>query len=280
MSETEGNRFFQDEHHREEFDFRRRCYPHPGDIQVFQYADMPPAFRVYPKFDEINRTIRDLDLQDYPAEAFYVRFFQAKDIQIRRDDSSKEYNYAVQAFGIKLPWPEGMDPFVDVQPIPDASKYKKPPIYWYENPLFLVQVWRIRIFNHPLESFQDFLSSILDSRTPPVIYFQERWHPHHHPQRDLCGLEHVRDFQISAISMFLEDCLRIVGEHRTIGRPTNTGEFRDAVSFERAFYAAFQKLYNDLGESPFRIRVAKELGVDRKTLGRYLNKFGIPWPTP
>lgn len=241
---------------------------------------MPPAFRVYPNFDEINRTIQDLDLQGYPADGFYVRFFQAKDIQIRRDGASKEYNYAVQAFGIKLPWPEGMDPFVDVQPIPDASKYKKPPLYWYEYPWCLVQVWRIRIFNRPLESFQNFLSSILDSRTPPVIYFQERWHPHHDTKRDLCGLEHVRDFQIAAISMFLEDCLRIVGEHRTIGRPPGTGEFRDADSFKQAFFVAFQKLFDDLGKSPSRTRVAKELGIDRKTLGRYLDKFNVPWPKP
>lgn len=280
MSDTEGDSFFKSERHREEFDFRRRCYPHPGNIQVFQYADMPPAFRVYPNFDEINQTIQELDLQGHPADAFYVRFFRAKDIQLKRDGAFKEYNYAVQAFGIKLPWPEGMDPFVDVQPIPDASKYKKPPLYWYECPWHLVQVWRLRIFNCPLESFQNFLSSILDSRTPPVIYFQERWHPHHGPKRDLCGLEHVRDFHITAISMFLEDCLRIVGERRTRGRPTNTGEFRDPESFKKAFLVAFQKLIDERGKSPSRTQVAKELGIDQKTLYKYLDKFSVPWSEP
>lgn len=168
----------------EEAEYNRKCFPSRDNIQVFQMSGNPPSFYINPDFEGVRQVVKDLDIPNSSEATYFLRFFHgAEFIKYHKRSFLKFKKYAVEAFGIRIKLPADVDLFkLERQPLPEATDYKYPPFYWYESPYHLVQIWRLRIFNCPLERIQVPISNPLNPNIPPIVRFEWRWNPQKYPE--------------------------------------------------------------------------------------------------
>jgi hypothetical protein len=263
--------------HEEEAEYNRKRFPSPDNIQVAQMSDKPPAFYISPDFEGVRQVVNDLNMPHSFDAGYFLRFFHgAEFIKYHKRSFLKFKKYSVEAFGVRIKLPADVDLFkLEWQPLPDPTNYKYPPSYWYESPYHLIQIWRLRVFKCPLERIQVPISNPLNPHVPPVVKFEWRWHPQNDPQYILYGPHNLFPRYPPKPIAFFNDCRRIIGLGRAIGRPS---EFADPDFFIQIVTDAFRRLLKRNRSRPSRQLVAEKLEIDRKTLYHYLNFFKVPWP--
>jgi hypothetical protein len=190
------------------------------DKQIFLYKDNPPAFVMSSRFEGIEQILHDLDLPNYLATQYYSRIFSGLESFKNKKPYDKRYKkYPIEIFGRRVPISEGINLLSEYQLLPDSTDYCKPK-YLYESYYFLIEIWRIRIFAHSVNSLQINLSNPISPKHPDTLYLEERWHPDHGPKRLIAGLEHMSTSWISVeLRSFVMDALRILGLASGPGRP-------------------------------------------------------------
>ena len=145
-------------------------------------------------------------------------------------------------------------------------------VYWYESPYHLVQIWRLRIFNCPLERIQVPISNPLNPNTPPIVKFEWRWHPQKYPEHFLYGPHDPLPRRPPKPFSFFKDCCRIIKDETRFGRPR---EITDKDFLIQIINDANRKWQKPNGKLPSKELVAEECKMDRKTLYRYRKRFRL-----
>lgn len=263
--------------HEEEVEYNQRCFPNRDNIQVFQISNKPPAFYIHPNFEGVRQVAKDLGISDDLDAVYFLRLFNASEfIKYHKRSVLKFKKYTVEAFGIRIKLSADADIFKwERQPLPNASNYAYPPLYWYENAYHLVQIWRLRIFKCPLENIKVPISDPLTPNIPPVIKFEWRWHPQKHPAHFLYGPHNMTPRRPPKPLSFFKDCFRIIRDEGRRGRPR---EFPDRDFFIQVLKDAFQRLQERTVKPPSRQLVAEKLEIDRTTLKSTLKWHSVSWP--
>jgi hypothetical protein len=259
--------------HEQKIEYRRRKLSDGYTKFVYQLSEKPPAYCFYPHFAGIRQIAEELDMPCHLDRYYFLRYFHGGDfLKFKRRYSKKFRRYTVEALGIQSGVPE-YDPFKKgMYPFLDPSQYKHPPFYWHEEPWCLIQVWRIRVFDCPLESIQVPLSSPLAPSLPTVLKFEWRWHPDHVPRPDIFERQQLQIFGRTKLQSFLRNCIRMTGGHMKRGRPK---EYTDRNSFLQDCTDAYQLLEEHNGRPPNQSLLADELLIDRKTLRQCLIRFDV-----
>ncbi|HEX8495364.1 MAG TPA: hypothetical protein VF658_21305 [Pyrinomonadaceae bacterium] len=259
--------------HEQEIEYKRRKVSDGFTKFVYQLSEKPPAYCFHPYFEGTRQIVEELNMPCDLDRLCFLRYFHGGDFSKYQKRYSKKFKrYAVEALGIRT-WGPDFNPFKkETCPPPDPSQYKHPPMYWYEDRWCLVQVWRIRVFDCPLETIQVPLSNPLMPYLPPVLKCEWRWRPNNVSMLDFFERQQLHTFGRSKLQSFYKYCKSVTGGEIKRGRPN---EYTDKNSFVQDFTDAYQLLDEGNETSPRRSLIADELLIDRKTLRYYLNHFNV-----
>lgn len=266
---------------KKELEYERKCFPNKNDIQVFRYSDIPPGYQIRPTFAGVRQLIQELDLPEYSGTVYHSRIFNGWDFSkySLRQPFKKYQRYTVEIFGLRIRPPDL--PSVDkLLSLPDPAQYKCPPMYWEEYGMFLIQVWRVRIFSCPTESIQTSPSNPLSPHDPDVLYYEEYWHPRRGIGWRLGGQGNLRDLHTTGkVNTFIKDAQLVLrGVHNIQRKPPKPTGFTNRASFNKAYTDSYFNLFKEKGYKPKQEAVARELKICRSTLHNYLTYFKLSWP--
>ena len=259
--------------HEEKLEFIRRKISDGYIPFVYQLSEKPPAYCVGPDFEGIQQIAQELCMTSDMDRFYFLRYFHGGDfLKFKRRSAKKFRRYTVEALGMQTSTTNANLCKLMIYPLTDMSKYKHPPFYWHEAPWRPIQIWRIRVFDCPLETIKVPLSNPLSIYTPPISQFEWRWHPDRDPELYFYEPSGRRMPQNIVPRSFSKYCRSITRTEIKRGRPE---VFTDPDFFIKIFTDARQKLKDRNGKASMGLIAEDELQVNRKTLRKYLNRFGV-----
>jgi len=249
----------------------------PRTKYAFCYSDDPPAYLLFLSDSGVQHLVQELDLPQDKETCYGSKLFAGPEL-VEPSFATQFEKYSVEAFGLKIklpiPLPSSITRLSQLAP----SQYRCPPRYYEEFPWLLVQVWRLRVFNCPIEALQNSPYHPVSDDNPPLMYFEERWHPQNGLRRILSGLEHLRHSQSSFIGKFIDDALFLIGNPEKLLK--NRGrhkKYSTANKFYRSLTEALSELADIGKESPTEVEVAEQMNISPATFKRRLNDYGLTW---
>ena len=268
------------EYHLREWRQEVHSFPNRHNIQVYEHPGNPTFYRIHPSFPAAQALARELQM---PSDANQIYGLLVRTGNTIHTRYKKYEGYSVEEFGLTIKRPSMPKPDSDDDepwkysrpdtPKPDPSLYQSAPRYWRFGD-YLIQIWRTRVLASPQDFFTCSLEQPFMVTHPTVMYFQEIWHPNRGTKRLIGGLEYLEQSADCRDSgAFERDARRILGYRvRNVGKYESAEQLRDALDQARSRIAEYQTKPG--GQAIYAI----ELNIDRKTLRKYLRKFGLSLP--
>jgi hypothetical protein len=246
---------------------------------AFCYSDNPPAYLLSLSDNGVQQLVRKLGLPQVKGAGYASKLFAGAELVA--PSSSREFEkYSVEAFGLGIKLPHPLPSSITRLSQLAPSQYTCLPKYYEEFPWLLVQVWRLRVFNRPIEALQNSPYYPVSDNNPPLLYFEECWHPQEGIRRALGGLEHLRNSQTSFIGKFIDDSLFLT---RNTERPVKNRGRHKKYPTANMFYSRLTQALSELSdiekENPTEVEVAEQMNISSATFKRRLNDFGLTWET-
>jgi hypothetical protein len=256
----------------------RRYYPQKDEWEVYQRGLSPPVFIIRPSFNGVRKLAAELDLPTDDGDVYYSRFYEGGDyVEPRKRPIAQYQKYSVETFGLCIKASLPLSYPVKYEP-PHPSQYATLPKYWWESERELIQIWRLRIFSRPLESFKPTPSNPLSSRLPDFPYLEERWHPKEGRYVLLGGLQNYDRSFASDLQRFFSDAYCILEKKKKMGRPTGTGEYPTQFNFYRIAIKKYCELWKPNEDKPTKGQVALKMKISESTFKRHWRTTGLKWP--
>jgi len=261
-------------------DYERRCYPSNNDLQVYQLAYDPPTYCIKPNFEGLKQLTHLLHLPSRTDQPYYSQFFRGELFsKSKEQDSQNLEGYSVEFFGFRLlPSEPAEYTYLPRQLFPSPSNYNCLPRFLYIDDYRLIEIYRMRVFSCPLETLNIKTSSPLSPLEPKIMYVEETWHPLCDEHKTIIGLEPKLAQKYSYKQEFIEAAFSILEYKKKPGRRTGPTNYESSQLFIEDLTQAYYFLVDSEVRRPSQDSVARELGISRTTLCRYLNFFGTSWP--
>src|SRR5947209_960194 len=255
----------------------RMFYPQRDNWQVYKLSVYLPVYIIRPTFEGVKKLIEELDLPSGPRELYYSKLFNGVEyVNLRTPPIERFMKYTVEAFGVKIK-PTGPLSYPPKYEIPDPSQYSTPPKYWQNSHLEIIQIWRLRIFDCPIEALQTTASNPLTPYHPSTLYLEERWHPKQPRLVFVGGLPEVHISFLPEFNRFFSDAYRILERLNLRGRPHGTSRYPDSDAFCRRMRKEV-RVYRKLHKcKPTEKEIASKMGISESTFKRELRMAGLSW---
>ncbi|MDT4956123.1 MAG: hypothetical protein QOJ02_4261 [Acidobacteriota bacterium] len=255
----------------------RMFYPHRDNWQVHKLTVYLPIYIIRPTFEGIKRLVEELDLPSGPRELYYSRLYSGGEYVTPTGQRIEKYEkYTVEAFGLKMePTPPLSYPLK--YEIPDPSQYSTPPKYWQNSHREIIQIWRLRIFDCPLEALETTAANPLSPYHPNTLYLEERWHPNRPRLVFLGGLSDVNISFLPELKRFFCDAYRILERLNPKGRPPGTSTYSSSNAFCRRMKKELREFRKSEKYKPTEKQIAFKMGISESTFKRHLRIAGLSW---
>lgn len=254
----------------------RRFYPQEKNWQVHQLSKDHSVYRIRPTFEGVIRLTEELDLPRGPQEQYYSKFYSGGEYVNPIGTPIERYErYTVETFGLKIKPTSPISHPVKYE-YPDPSEYISLPRYWQFSRQ-IIQIWRLRILDCPVEALQPSASNPLSPYHPNILYFEERWHPKQGKLAYIGGLSNVQISFAPELERFFIDTYRILEKLHPRGRPPGTSTYPDSEDFRRRLLKELRGFRRRKKYKPTEEEMALEMKISVSTLKRYLRIAGLSW---
>jgi hypothetical protein len=254
----------------------RRFYPQRDNWEVYQISVYPPIYIIQPTFEGVSKLVEELDLPTGPKELYYSKLCSGGEYVTPVGKRIEKYDkYTVEAFGLKIK-PTTPLSYPLKYELPDPSQYSTPPRYWQNSHCEIIQIWRLRIFDCPIEALQTTASNPLSPYHPNILYLEERWHPSQPRLVFIGGLSDVHISFVPELERFFCDAYRLLEQLNPRGRPLGTSIYTSDAFYRRMMkeLRAFRKLNK---YKPTQKQIAYKMGISESTFKRNFRITGLSW---